>query len=93
MKEYNGYKDYFYSRKKWFFSFLGVSFLFDVIDTLLKGIEHYRSLGTEYIIRIAIHVLLCILAIRSRNERFHAGLVIFFLLYNLIWVIRKYWVL
>jgi hypothetical protein len=93
MKEYAGYKEYFYSRKNWVFSFLGISFLFDVVDTLLKGMEHYRSLGTEYIIRIIIHVLLCILAIRTKNERVHAGLVIFFLLYNVWWVIRKYWVL
>ncbi|AXY73223.1 hypothetical protein D3H65_04195 [Paraflavitalea soli] len=93
MKEYDGYKGYFYSRKAWFFSFLGVSFLFDVCDTLLKGVDHYHALGTEYIIRIAIHVLLCLLAIRSRNERFHAALVIFFILYNLFWVIRKYQVL
>lgn len=93
MKEYDGYKGYYYSRKNWFFTFLGVSFLFDVGDTLLKGVQYYQSLGTEYIIRFIVHILLCLLAIRSKNERIHAGMVVFFLLYNVLWVIRKYWVL
>ena len=93
MKEYAGYKEYYYSRKNWIFSFLGLSFLFDVGDTFLKGVEYYQSLGTEYLIRIAIHVILCLVAIRTRNERFHAALVIFFILYNFFWIIRKYQVL
>lgn len=93
MKEYDGYKAYYYSRKNWIFSFLGLSFLFDIGDTLIKGVEYYQSLGTEYILRIIIHVLLCLLAIRVRNEKVHAALVIFFLTYNILWIIRKYWVL
>ncbi|WP_315822754.1 hypothetical protein [Paraflavitalea speifideaquila] len=93
MKEYDGYKEYYYSRKNWLFSFLGISFLFDIGDTLLKGADYYQSLGTEYLVRISIHVLLCVVAIRSRNEKVHAALVIFFLLYNLFWFIRKYQVL
>ena len=93
MKEYDGYEAYYYSRKNWFFSFLGASFLFDIGDTLLKGVNYYHSLGTEYIVRIAILVALCVVAIQTRNKRFHGALVVFFILYNLWWFFRKYQVL
>lgn len=45
---YDGYRDYFYSRKAWFFGvgFAGVAV--DVGDTLLKGIAHFQSLGLLY---------------------------------------------
>jgi hypothetical protein len=90
MKEYAGYKEYYYSRKNWIFSFLGASFLFDIVDTLLKGVDYYHSLGTEYLVRIIIYIILCLIAIRTRNQRYHFIMVIFFILYNLIWMFRKY---
>jgi hypothetical protein len=93
MKDYAGFKEYYYSRKNWIFSFLGVSFLFDVGDTLLKGIDYYHSLGAEYLVRIIVYVILCGVAIKTKKERYHAAIVIFFIVYNLLWVMRKYQVL
>jgi len=90
MKDYAGYKEYYYSRKNWFFSFLGASFLFDVVDTFLKGADYYHSLGIAYLVRIVLYFVLCMVAIRTRNERYHAAMVIFFLLGNLVWILWKY---
>lgn len=91
LKDYAGYKEYYYSRRKWFFSFMACIFLLDVGDTSLKGGDYFQSLGPEYIFRIGFHVLLCLLAIRIRKEWFHAAMVIIFLLYNISWILRKYY--
>jgi hypothetical protein len=48
ISEYDGYGDYFMSRRAWFFGLLIVSLLMDVLDTLLKGAPHFLSLGPEY---------------------------------------------
>jgi hypothetical protein len=37
MEEYTGYRDYFISRRKWFFGILALVHVVDVMDTLLKG--------------------------------------------------------
>jgi hypothetical protein len=46
LDEYKGYQDYFLSRRRWFFGFAALTESLDVIDTLIKGEAHLRSLGT-----------------------------------------------
>ncbi len=36
MEEYTGYRDYFISRRRWFFGILALVYVVDFIDTLLK---------------------------------------------------------
>ena len=36
LSDYNGYADYFYSRKKWFFAVLALLYGADIIDTIIK---------------------------------------------------------
>ena len=90
LKDYIGYKDYFYKKKIWFFSVLAVSFLADVPDTLIKGNQYFLAFRWEYAARIISHVLLCLLAIKINNKTFHAVLVIFFLIYELSFIWRLY---
>ena len=45
---YDGFKDYYYSRRRWFFGLLLVGQAVDLADTLLKGMDHFRSLGPSY---------------------------------------------
>jgi len=90
ISEYENFEAYFYSRKKWFFSFLAVSFAVDVIDTLLKGKDYAESLNWEYPVRNIVHIILCLVAIRVSNKKFHAILVILFILYELSWILRLY---
>jgi hypothetical protein len=45
MSDYSGFRNYFYSRKKWIFSFMALLFSVDVADTLLKGLRYFRMLG------------------------------------------------
>lgn len=90
LKGYEGYKDYFYSRKKWFFALLGLCFLADLIDTLIKGTDYFIWSNTEYYLRIASHVLLCLLAIAVNNKTFHKWLVVVFIIYEILFIFRFY---
>lgn len=69
---YDGYKDYFYSRRSWFFG-VGLATVFaDFADTLLKGMDHFVSLGWLYVSLQLMWTTLFVIALRTRNERFHA---------------------
>ena len=58
LAEYKGYEDYFYSRRAWFFGLFALTFVFDFIDTAMKGKEHLESFGLEYWIRAPVYVVL-----------------------------------
>jgi len=90
LKDYTGYENYFYSRKKWFFGVLAFSYMMDSIDTLLKGKQYAIGFGAEFPLRNTIHFILCIVAIKVNNKKFHAALVILFLLYELSFILRLY---
>ena len=80
---YDGFKDYYYARRAWFFGVLLVGQVIDVADTLLKGWAHFRSLGPSYPIGIAALSVLALIAIRTRSERFHGAFAILAVLYLL----------
>lgn len=90
LKDYKGYEDYFYSRKKWFFGILAMCFLADIVDTAIKGEHYFLFAKTEYYIRIVSHVSLCLLAIKMKNKRFHAFLVISLIAYELFFILRLF---
>ena len=69
---YDGYKDYFYTRRKWFFGVGLASLIADIADTLLKGLDHFASLGPLYVGLQVMWTILFVIALRTRNERFHA---------------------
>ena len=88
--EYDGYQDYFFARRAWFFSVLAVTYLLDVADTLIKGEAHFSRFAHEYLIRTPILVTLCLVAIRTASPRFHAIFVAATLAYQLSWIFRLF---
>lgn len=90
ISEYDGYGDYFMSRRAWFFGLLILSLLMDVIDTGLKGAQHLANLGVEYPVRIALMVGLCLVACFVRNVRFHAAFALSALVYFVSYTGRHY---
>lgn len=91
IKDYRDYEDYFYSRRKWFFGLLAVTNLLDIADTLLKGIEHFKSLNAPYYLTMNMaDVALCLVAMRTGNKRFHSGLIIYFIVVKTIDIVRVY---
>ncbi|MET0517952.1 MAG: hypothetical protein ABW005_03850 [Burkholderiaceae bacterium] len=93
LAEYAGYRDYFYSRRRWFFGLLALSYAMDVGDTWLKGADYLRAQGLEYPLRTAIGIALALAAAIARDARFHAVLVIAYLVYQVSWILRLYEVL
>ena len=71
MGDYEGYRDYFISRRRWFFGLLATAYVVDFGDTLLKGLEYFASLGLAYPVIMSSIIALCIVAVTTRNERFH----------------------
>jgi hypothetical protein len=69
--EYAGYEEFFIGRRRWFFGVLGLSYMFDFVDTVLKGWEHLQSLGLEYKVGLFSETALCLVALATSNRRFH----------------------
>jgi len=88
--EYAGYEAFFISRRRWFFGILGVTFVFDLIDTLMKGEAHFALYGIEYFIRVPAYVILCVVAMITTNRRFHAIFVAASLVYQVSWILRLF---
>ena len=76
MADYNGFKEYFYSRRQWIFSLMTILFVADLADTFIKGAAYVHSLGSFYYVRTILYILLSVAAIRIKDERFHAGFAI-----------------
>jgi hypothetical protein len=91
IKEYEGFKEYFFSKKRWFFSFLIVIFVADFADTLLKGKDYLESLNWEYPVRNLSHIVLCLMAIRFDNVRFQYILAGVFIVYDISYILRYYY--
>src|SRR5260370_3101482 len=68
LREYDGYEDYFLSRRGWFFGFVALTQALDVVDTWIKGEQHLSSLGLEYPGRIVVFIALCAIAANTRNH-------------------------
>ena len=45
----NSYREYYYSRRGWIFGLIIAITLWDFVDTLIKGVNHFYGLGTEYV--------------------------------------------
>lgn len=76
LEEYTGYRDYFMSRRAWFFGLMTAIVLVDMLDTYIKGIDHFHSLGPIYLVRAAVLVPGFVAAMFVSNERYHIALVI-----------------
>ena len=90
MQDYKGYEDYFLSKRAWLFGVLASAYLLDVVDTLLKGEEHFALYGNVYFVRTPLLVILCLAAIATDNRMFHGVFVAFALLYQASWIWRLF---
>ena len=91
LAEYAGFEDFFISRRKWFFGLLALSYLADVLDTVIKGHDYYVHLGLEYPIRCVAYVALCGVAMFTTNRKFHAGFAAANLAYQISFILRLYY--
>lgn len=90
MEEYKGYRDYFISRRKWFFGLLIVLYAADVGDTLLKGWGHYELYGPEYPIQAALFIILSLIGALTPNLKFHTFFAVLALVYQITFTLRHF---
>lgn len=84
--DYAGWEDLFLRRRHWFFAIFGLTFVLDIVDTVIKGEPYFDTLGIEYLVQVPIGLALAGLAIWTANRRYHLGLVIVHLIYQLWWI-------
>lgn len=92
ISEYQGFRDYFLARRHWFFGVLASVFVLDFADTWLKGSAHFVTLGPEYLVRGTVFIALSLIAIFTRNVRYHAAFAVFAVLYQISYMLRLYFV-
>jgi hypothetical protein len=87
---YSGFKDYFYSRRRWLFGVLAAIFVVDFMDSMIKGGEHMRLLGSEYDVIEAASAICCIIAMKTTSARFHGAFALTSTLYQGFYYIRVF---
>ncbi len=91
ISSFGSYKEFFFSKKQWFFGFFILQRLVDILDTLLKGgVDRYLSFGPEYWLSSPIQIALAVVAISTRNEKFHAVFAIAIILLQVSLVVRLF---
>lgn len=85
LDEYDGFEDYFLSRRRWFFGMLALTFIVDIYDTYLKGADHLLGLGISYVAMTVFYLSVCVVAIASDQRHIQAAIAILAFIYQVAW--------
>ena len=91
LAEYDGYEGFFLTRRAWFFGLFGLTIIFDVFDSAIKGPNYFAGFGVEYMIEVPVGLLLCGAAILIRNRYFQLAVAVIQIAYQLSWVVRLFY--
>jgi hypothetical protein len=91
--EYDGFRDYFESRRRWFYGLLIIMFAIDLVDTAIKGADHFAALGPEYLIRQGLMIVGAVIAFLVSNKRYQIFFVTAAIVWQVIWIVRLFGVL
>ena len=93
MDEYSGFSEYFHSRQRWFYGLLGALFLADLLDTAIKGAEHFSAFGISYPIRQGALAALAFAAMFVTDRRYHGAFVTVAIAAEVYWIASQFAVL
>lgn len=71
MEPEGDYAAYFHQSRAWLFGLLAALAMIDLVDSALKGAQHFHALGPFYLLRQVALAGTAIAAIFVRNNRFH----------------------
>jgi hypothetical protein len=74
------YKSHYYANHRAFFILFALFVPVDFVDSLLKGVAHFLSLGPAYFFSGVLYFTGLMTAAITRNERYHHFYAVFFLL-------------
>jgi hypothetical protein len=72
------WRDYYYRNRRGFFFVFGAIWPLDIIDTLLKGKQHFVDQGPVYLVIIVLWTFGNFAAGLTKSERFHAVWAVLF---------------
>jgi hypothetical protein len=78
------WEKYYYESHRDIFLLYAFVFPIDLIDTLLKGLSHFRAQGPLYLGTMLMWFALLMVAAFNRRRGYHAFLAVIFLIYNLL---------
>jgi hypothetical protein len=93
LEGYDGYEAYFFSRRRWFFALASLSFLVDLADSALKGLDHLMGLGVEYLVATPLQAVLLVFAALTPSRAYHQTLAVGMLLYQVWWAVSSFGVM
>lgn len=87
LDDYDGFQDYFLSRRAWFFGLVASTNVIDVYDTWMKGAEHFERAGDAYLILTSVNFTAAVIAAVTSNRIYHAFVAVAALAYQVQWAI------
>src|SRR6201999_3317676 len=88
IKEYDGYEDFFLSRRAWFFGLLALTIVFDIFARAPNGPPHFTAFPLEYTIQVPLGLLFCGIAVFTSNRPYHLTIALLQVAYQLSWIVR-----
>ena len=76
------WREHYFDHRRGFFILVAGNFVIDLIDSSLKGREHFLSLGPLYFISMAMFIILGLIAAFARSVRYHSAFAVFYFVYN-----------
>ena len=77
---------YFYENHRDIFLLYALIFPIDMVDTLLKGVAHFRAQGPLYVVVMVLWFVLCLIAAFTKRRLYHTCFAVIFLICNLVFV-------
>jgi hypothetical protein len=74
------YKAHYYANHRAFFILFALFVPVDIIDSLLKGVPHFLTLGSVYFVSSALYFA----GLITRSERYHEFYAVFFFLQTVV---------
>jgi len=78
------YKTHYYANRRAFFILFGLFTPVDIVDSLLKGVPHFLTLGPASFISSVLYFAGLLTAAITRNERYHQFYAVFFLIQTIV---------
>lgn len=88
--DYAGFKEYFLSRRVWFFGLLLAILIVDIADTALKGWSHAQMLGAPYALRQVALIGIALAGLMTRAPAVHARYAGAAVLVELVWIFARF---
>jgi hypothetical protein len=88
--EYDGYADYILSRRGWLFGLVGLITAVDVGDSLVKGLEYFRNLGTIEVLHVTAMTAIAAVGATSASRPVQRVLVSVALLSQIWYTVAQY---